>query len=123
MNYIAKESSARARSVSVLQNREAVAFLAPVISQIPSWQVSITRLIGIAERSRVHGTDEEAAMAEAITVEQAVTRVRADLTQHLHQAPLAFAGNGRVQDCLNALDSVAIGISRARSLLDQSRQR
>jgi len=95
----------------------AIALLRPVATEIPIWQTSIARLIEIGKRSRIRGEYNSAAAAEANALDRLIAERRHALNNELQRTAPEIRRHGRVQDCLNALDSVAIGASRAKSLL------
>jgi hypothetical protein len=107
----------RAPNPSLLQARAASALVKPTASQIGEWQLSIARLIGIGERGRTKETYDDKAAAEATELQRVVEESRRALHEQLRATPAEFAGHGRVRDCLQALDTVAIGAARAVFLL------
>ena len=108
----------RTRNPEVNDRRAAIALLQPVAAEIARWQISIARLIEIGERSRISREYNSAAAAEASALDQLVADRRHALNNDLQHTTPEIRRHGRVQDCLKALDSVAIGASRAKFLLD-----
>jgi hypothetical protein len=107
----------RTPSHSAAQTRAALTVIRPVLADLSGWQKQTATLIGIAERARARGESDAAHAEEARMLDEAIAQERRQLSTMLAGSPQTLSQHSRVVDALRALDSLAIGVSRARFLL------
>jgi hypothetical protein len=117
VDHTETERAPRAQNQNIIETRAAIALVKPVSDEIAALQVAIARLIGVGERTRKTGGYDRLAAAEARALERLVSEKSQALNAQLRDVPVEFEGHGRIRDCLEALDSAAIGAARATFLL------
>lgn len=112
------EGRQRAMREEVRQSRAALSLVQPSHQNIGRWQADAARLQAMAMRLRASGRTNPGVAAEAEALAQQVDAERDRLAGRIAGTDGEGAPHSRVTDTLKALDSISVGLGRAREILD-----
>jgi hypothetical protein len=107
----------RAVRDDVRTSRAALKLVLPLNRQIGQWQASVARLVSAGQRVKADARYSPAQIEEIEMLEQTVRSCQHRLLDELADLPREVREHSRIVDTRRALDSVLVGLDRARSLL------
>jgi hypothetical protein len=107
----------RAARQEIRSLHTALELVAPLNSQINGWQSTVAHLIVVAEHAQRHDMDDTAYLKNVASLETTVRANWERLARELIDLPADIRDHSRVADTRRAVESVLLGLERARKLL------